>query len=355
MFAIPGIIALVFFIYARPQEFFELLQAVPFLHLFFGLALYGALVDVRVGNLRLHATPQLPWALAFLAYASVVALIRAPIGAFGHIVGLSICVALYALIAHCVQSFRALNVVGGAVLVMVLWVCGVGTHQGFAPLGCVVVDESVKNDQATGKADGRPCETSQDCYLGEVEPGAQYLCERVGVLGTTSIGRGRVRYRGVLQDPNELALAGGVGLPLAFAIGRVPKRTASRTLLVVLTLALVVACTVLTGSRTGQVVFLAVLGVYFVQRFGFKGALLALTAALPLLVLGGRSGIEAQHSTVERIECWVEALSIWRGHPLIGVGLGQFGEYHYLTAHNSYLLTLAELGPVGLLLFSIVV
>ena len=45
MFAIPGIIALVVFIYARPQEFFEHLQAVPLLYLFFGLALYGALVD----------------------------------------------------------------------------------------------------------------------------------------------------------------------------------------------------------------------------------------------------------------------------------------------------------------------
>ena len=37
------------------------------------------------------------------------------------------------------------------------------------------------------------------------------------------------------------------------------------------------------------------------------------------------------------------------------MGLGQFGEYHYLTAHNSYLLALAELGPIGMLLFSIVV
>ena len=41
MFAIPGIIALVVFIYARPQEFFEHLQVVPLLYLFFGLALYG--------------------------------------------------------------------------------------------------------------------------------------------------------------------------------------------------------------------------------------------------------------------------------------------------------------------------
>jgi O-antigen ligase len=164
-----------------------------------------------------------------------------------------------------------------------------------------------------------------------------------------------VRYRGVLQDPNELALAGGVGLPIAFALGRVPKRSLGRGMLVALTLALVVACAILTSSRSGQLVFLAVLGAYFVQRFGLRGAIVGAMLALPLLVLGGRSGAEAESSTMERIDCWFEALSMWRSHPILGVGLGQFGEYHYKTAHNSYLLTLAELGLPGMVLFSIVI
>jgi hypothetical protein len=355
MFAIPGIIALVIFIYVRPQEFFEPLRALPLLYLFFGLALYGALVDVRVGNLRLRSTPQFPWVLAFLVYASCTVVIRRPSDAFGHIMGLTICVALYALVAHGVQTFRALHVVAGTVLGMVLVVCGVGAHQGFAPTGCVVVDETIRGDQASGKPDGRPCDSVRSCYLGDAEPGAQYLCERIGLFGTTSVGRGRVRYRGVLQDPNELALAGGVGLPLAFALGRVPKRTLGRGALVLLTLALVMLCAVLTRSRSGQLVFMAVVGVYFLRRFGWKGVLLAGTAALPLLVLGGRSGAEADKSTSERMDCWMEALLLWKSHPFTGVGLGQFGEYHYLTAHNSYLLTLAELGPIGMLLFSIII
>jgi len=355
MFAIPGIIALVVFIYARPQEFFERLQALPLLYFFFAIALYGALIDVRVGNLRLRSTPQFPWVFAFFAYASCTVLIRAPSDAFGHILGLAVCVALYALIAHGVQTFRALHVVAGSVLAMVLVVCGVGAHQGFSPTGCIVVDETNRGDNASGTPDGRPCDTVRSCYLGDAEPGAEYLCEKIGLFGTTSVGRGRVRYRGVLQDPNELALAGGVGLPLAFAIGRVPRRSLGRGTLVALTLVLVVLCAVLTGSRSGQLVFLAVLGVYFFQRFGYKGVLVAGTAALPLLVLGGRSGAEADSSTTERIDCWLEALMLWKSHPVMGVGLGQFGEYHYLTAHNSYLLTLAELGPLGMLLFSIVI
>ena|SRR5688572_4386207 len=210
MFAIPGIIALVVFIYARPQEFFEPLQVVPLLYLFFGLSLYGAVIDVRAGNVRLRSTPQLPWVIAFLVYASATALIRAPGEAFSHITELAICAALFGLLAHGVQTFRALHFVAGTVLVMVLFVCGVGAHQGFAPTGCVVIDETVRGDNATGKPDGRPCDTARSCYLGDAEPGAEYACERVGLFGTTSVGRGRVRYRGVLQDPNELALAGGV-------------------------------------------------------------------------------------------------------------------------------------------------
>ncbi len=354
MFAIPGIIALVVFIYARPQEFYAQLTIVPLLYLFFALALYGVLVDVRAGNSRLFAAPQLPWVLALFAYASIAVVFLAPSGAFGHVTTLAVCVALFALIAHGVQTFRALNVVAGTVLAMVLLVTGVGAHQGFQPMGCVIVDETIPNDSASGRYDGRPCDNPRDCYLGDAEPGAQYLCEHIGLLGTTSIGRGRVRYRGVLQDPNELALAGGIGLPLAFALGRVPRKSLGRLGLVLLTLVLVALCAVLTASRTGQVVFLAVIGVYFVKRFGLKGVLFGITVALPLLVFGGRSGEEAESSTFERVDCWVEAMGLFRSHPLFGIGLGQFGEYHYLTAHNSYLLALSELGPIGLLLFSII-
>jgi O-antigen ligase len=86
-----------------------------------------------------------------------------------------------------------------------------------------------------------------------------------------------------------------------------------------------------------------------------RGFLLGSLLALPLVLLGGRSGEEASTSTMERIDCWSEALSMWRSHPLLGVGLGQFGEYHYLTAHNSYLLALAELGFPGMVLFSTIV
>jgi O-antigen ligase len=351
MMAIPGIVGLVLLIYVRPQEFYGPLHHIPVLYLCFGLWLFGLFLDYKLGNLRLRSTPQLALAVAFFCYAAITAVASEPARAVKSLTTLAVCLTLYLSIAHGIQSFRALQVVGGTVLLAVLFVCGVGTEQGFAPTGCVAIDESAPGDTATGKPDGRLCVTARSCYEDEGEPDAEYMCEHLGLFGTTSIGQGRVRYRGVLQDPNELALAGGVGLPLAFALGR--RRTPIRRgLLVTATLALVGACAILTASRGGELVVLAVLGVLFVKRFGLRGIGLALVLALPLLLLGGREGEEATSSTVERIDCWAEALSIWRSHPLLGVGLGRFGEFHYMTAHNSYLLTLAELGFPGMVLFT---
>jgi hypothetical protein len=351
MFALPGILALIAFIYARPQEFFEPLKNIPFLYLFFGLALFGAALDIKVGYSRLRRSPHLGWVLLFYTWCMTTAAIRAPRQLLGYAVALAVSVALYLVIAHGIQSFKALELVSGVVLAMVLFVAAIGVHQGFSDRQCVLVDESVAGDQTTGAADGRLCETPRECYLGEAEPGGQYLCERAGLLGTTSISNGRVRYRGVLQDPNELALAAGVGMPLAFAFSQRRRKT-SNSILSILTLGLVLLCAILTRSRGGQFVFIAVLGTYFLKRYGLRGALAGAVLALPLLAFGGRSGGEAEVSTMERTECWYTALQLFRGSPLYGVGFGQFGEYHYLTAHNSYMLALAELGLPGMLLFS---
>jgi O-antigen ligase len=159
----------------------------------------------------------------------------------------------------------------------------------------------------------------------------------------------------VLQDPNELALAGGVGLPLAFAFGQVRKRRLGQRAVTWAAFALVLLCAVLTGSRGGQLVFATVLGAYFARRFGTRGIVIGGALALPLLLLGGRSGAEADSSTTERLDLLTEALSMWRSHPVLGVGLGQFTEWSYMTAHNSYLLALAELGFPGMVLFTSIV
>jgi O-antigen ligase len=100
---------------------------------------------------------------------------------------------------------------------------------------------------------------------------------------------------------------------------------------------------------------LLVFFVYFVRAYGWKAILPAAMMGAPLLLLGGRSDESAAMSTMERYDAWATGLELFRNSPIYGVGAGQFVEYHYLTAHNSFVLAMAELGFVGLVLFASII
>src|SRR4029079_13018745 len=102
------------------------LQAVPLLYVFFSLAAFGLVLDLRVGNSRLAAAPQLWLVLAFFMWALITMLASAPGAMAQHALELSVCLALYAVIAHGVQSFRALHAVAALLLGLVLLVAFVG-------------------------------------------------------------------------------------------------------------------------------------------------------------------------------------------------------------------------------------
>ncbi|PIE05462.1 MAG: hypothetical protein CSA75_04630 [Sorangium cellulosum] len=203
---------------------------------------------------------------------------------------------------------------------------------------------------APGHADGRSCESPQVCYGPSAEPGYSYRCEHAGLLGTTSIGN-RVRYLGVLQDPNEVSLVVAAALPIAFAFYQ-RRKSKARLALLMLSLALVATTVVLSKSRGGQLVFLSIIGIYFLKKYGWKGAILAAMGALPIVALGGRGGAEASESSQERLECWFTGVDMFRTDPIFGVGFGQFTEHHFLTAHNSYVLAAGELGLFGIITWS---
>jgi O-antigen ligase len=54
------------------------------------------------------------------------------------------------------------------------------------------------------------------------------------------------------------------------------------------------------------------------------------------------------------MEAWKTGFDLFISSPIVGVGQGQFVEHHYLTAHNSYVLALAETGFVGFILWGAV-
>jgi len=321
---------------------------VPLLYLFLALALFGLAVDLKLRHTQLVASPLLGWVLAFVGWSLFTLALRLPSGLQTAATDFMIPFTFFFLASQGVQSFRALAVVAGTVLVIGLFLAFVGVHQGVAPFGCFKLDPDARD--ASGSYDGRSCTNEAECAGGDAEPDADYACERVGLLGTSSVGGGRVRYRGALNDPNELALTLAAGLPFAFAFFE-RKRSAGRLLLLGLTLALVGVCVFLTGSRGGQLVFLAVLAVYFVKRYGPRGLAIVLVCAAPMLALsGGRSDADA--SSEERLEMLRSAMELLRWYPFRGVGYAQIMEYQALTAHNSYALAGAELGFPGLVLFT---
>jgi O-antigen ligase len=352
MFAIPGILALIFFVYIRPQEFAPKLQTFPFLYVCFGLAVLGYMLDLRLRLSRWRPIPQTWWILAYFGWCMATLIVRDRQALSGESVRIGVAVVLAFCIGNAIQTLRAFQWTAAVILGCALLLSVVGIHQSLQPKGCLVTDDSRPGESSALSFDGRPCETYHDCENANAEPGADYSCERVGVLGTTTIG-GRVRYIGLLEDPNNLALALGIALPFAFAFFE-RKRATRRLVLLLLAIALIFWCTFETKSRSGQVVFLAVIGAYTYKRWGVRGLALGMMMALPIVLFGGRSGEEAESSTVTRLECWTEGMSMLKATPIIGVGAGQFVEHHSQTAHNSYILAAAETGLPGFLLWSAV-
>ncbi|HEX2686292.1 MAG TPA: O-antigen ligase family protein [Kofleriaceae bacterium] len=350
MFAIPGIAALIFFILARPQEPFPLLQRVPFLYLFTVLAVLGWVVDVRLRRLQPVPAPTLPWAAAWFLWILLGTAVIVPDQLITRVIEMTLLFALYGTISHGIQRFRTFQLIAGVMAATCTIIALVCLHQGLSRLQCVGGDENANTEEITGIPDGRDCENNEQCRGPDAEPGFQYHCEHVGLLGTYSIEE-RVRYRGELQDPNEVALtisAGALSLLIGFVFR---KRTPKSVFLYGLGAALVLYTVYLTQSRGGLIAGLLVPGVYVVRRYGIKAVVPAGVVALPLLMFGGRSGEAAELSTQLRYEAWAAGLDMFHKNPVFGVGARQFGQHFFMTAHNAFVLTFSELGFPGMVLF----
>jgi len=353
VFAVPGIALLVIFVLARPQEFVPLLARLPFLHLFTFLAVLGYVLDVRLRRLQPIAANTLPWVVAFFVWAVLCTAVTAPATLIPLILFLIVLFALYGTVAHGIQGFRTFQTVALVLGLTSTFIAGVCFHQGLAPMQCIGGIETEAGIE--GEPDGRFCTTSEECRGPDADPSEEYHCEHVGLFGTYSVDE-RVRYRGELQDPNEVAMvicAGGMAVLLGFML----RKRGSPVVQTLCLLGIAMCCVAvwMTESRGGLIVMLLVPGVYAIRRWGWSVVIPAAALAAPVLMLGGRSGEAADLSTEMRYEAWGVGLDLWHHSPVFGVGARQFAEHHYLTAHNSFVLMLAELGIIGLFLFTAIV
>jgi len=174
-------------------------------------------------------------------------------------------------------------------------------------------------------------------------------------------------YGVFFANPNELAMALNLILPFAVVFGLLSKgfkRLAYFGCAAVLAFAVVVSF-----SRGGFLGLVAIGGVVLWNAGRGRRAVtvlagLVLCAAFLVAMPSGYSDRlftilhtqdDQTHSAQERQELLQRAVEVVMSHPVVGVGVGNFGIYSLSqkVAHNSYLEIAAELGVIGFIAYMI--
>jgi O-antigen ligase len=158
----------------------------------------------------------------------------------------------------------------------------------------------------------------------------------------------RVRGAGFLSDPNDLAQILLIALPLAFVAWR-RGRVVANFFVVLVPAALLLWTTYLTHSRGGLIALAAVALMAARKKLGTTASMVLagvfIFGMLALDFTGGR-GISAADGA-DRLEAWANGLEMFKSAPLFGIGFNGFTDFNEITAHNSFVLCLAELGILG--------
>jgi O-antigen ligase len=161
---------------------------------------------------------------------------------------------------------------------------------------------------------------------------------------------GRITYLGFLNDPNDLAMAFVMTLPFTLYLAQVSRWFVWRHALHAAA-ALLLYGIYLCNSRGGLLALAAMLFVYSIRRFGLtRSVVVAPVLGVPLVLLAPSriNEISAdEESAAGRVDAWFEGFEMFRSHPVFGIGKDLFTDHNPLTAHNSFVLAIAELGVVG--------
>ncbi len=177
-------------------------------------------------------------------------------------------------------------------------------------------------------------------FSGTAWAGAEILIEN---------GVRRVRYLGIFHDPNDLGILFVSSLPLAYYGARQFRHSIISFLFIGAALVILYAL-YLTKSRGGMLSLGVVLMLALWRHFDFVRAAVV-TAVLGVIGAGLQLREESigggDQSSLDRIDGWALGMELFQSNPLFGVGYNHYMDYYYLTAHNSFVLALAETGLVG--------
>ncbi|WP_158883354.1 O-antigen ligase family protein [Rhodanobacter sp. L36] len=174
----------------------------------------------------------------------------------------------------------------------------------------------------------------------------------VGWTGMGMIEDGRVQYVGIFNDPNDLGLLFVTALPMTVFLSA--GGGFLRRIFWLAGAALLLYGIYLTNSRGALLAVLVVGGIYIWYRRGMMTAgALSVVGLIVMQMLSSRmSELDSDEESANgRVDAWYEGLHMFLSQPVFGVGAGNFTDYNYLTAHNSFVLVLAETGIVGFTLW----
>src|SRR3954451_5296408 len=194
--------------------------------------------------------------------------------------------------------------------------------------------------------------------------------------GVNMVENGRVQgaVGGMFKNPNDLALNMVAVMPLAAALAMRSQKTSRRVLAIGCAL-LMMGAVVSSQSRSGTIglaVMTSILGVNIARRRPaiVMAGVLALMFAIPLMPssywhrlssITDQSADETGSGEARRI-LLRESLQAFLEHPITGVGAGQFKNYNpegreeaWRESHNVVLQVAAELGMIGLGIFTFLV
>lgn len=351
MFVIPAILLFLLAIYIRPHELSTALAGVPLLYVGLGMAVVGLAIDLRIRAAKPILPPPAAQALWFLGWLLFTTAMVNRVNLADRLLPLVLLFIVLITTAVGIQTFRMLHVVTLTLVAFGLFISVLLIAQRYSPVGCIEASDSVfgydiSNIKCPTPGDADICEDNGD-------PTRQYRCVFIGPLGISSIDA-RVRYIGVLQDPNEVSMVLVCFLPFVIALYEF-KKSLKRLGLLVLCFVLFGLVTIYSQSRGGQLVLICVVGFYFVKKYGLKGAIFgASLGVLALLAKGSRSQEEADASREERLEVMYNGMTLAKQFPATGVGYMHFEDYLPRTAHNTWILTAAELGVLGLFFFVVI-
>jgi putative inorganic carbon (HCO3(-)) transporter len=160
---------------------------------------------------------------------------------------------------------------------------------------------------------------------------------------------GRITYAGIFNDPNDMGLLFVMSIAMSIFHLHTQRRTSVRLLIVAL-LGWLFYGVYLTDSRGTMLATMLIIALALWRSYGKALVIVFGAILIPVLLAFTRlSELDTEEaSAANRFDAWYEGLELLIANPLFGIGWGMFSDYNFgLTAHNTFVLAMSELGLLG--------